>query len=78
MFLGCGGDTVCHDAVRVMVDECGLADGASLGGPVRECVDELECRAECVVEADCNDITSDEPDNDLAQCLAECAAKDWS
>jgi hypothetical protein len=57
-----------------MAGECKLGGGYSLGG-ISECVDDVECRAECVVEADCEDITDkdQDPTNNYVECLADCA-----
>jgi hypothetical protein len=74
---GCGKGTVCEEAASKMAGECKVGGGYSLGGN-GECVDDVECRAECVVDASCKEITDVDQNpqtNDYAQCLADCAAQ---
>ena len=67
---GCGAADVCEEAVDKLVGECGLGAGAGIDGTISECKDLVECRAECVVESDCEDIA--EAKDDYADCLGDC------
>ncbi len=78
--LGCS-STPCDEALDKLTGECGLGAGAAIplsGGGVTECKDvkdsgqKSECASECIIEADCSDITSDETDNSYNECLADC------
>lgn len=67
----------CEEALDKLIGECGLGAGAAIpsngGGGVAECKDETECAAECVIEADCGDITSSDQ-SDYSDCIQDCYA----
>ncbi|MEM9695293.1 MAG: hypothetical protein AAGA56_22310 [Myxococcota bacterium] len=72
--LGGCSSTACEDAVQKLTGECSFGQGASLqGGPVVECKDSAECRAECILDASCDEIVSEDGDTEYATCLALCA-----
>ena len=71
-----GGSTKCDEAVDKLVSDCELGAGADLGGGLSECKDRVECYAECVNEADCDDIT-DDADNKYHRCRAECDLENY-
>ncbi|MBW2525205.1 MAG: hypothetical protein JRI23_13560, partial [Deltaproteobacteria bacterium] len=58
----CGGDE-CDDANDKLTGECGLGSGAAFDGTTGECKGLTKCLAECVVDADCDEIL--EPDEDF-------------
>jgi hypothetical protein len=71
----CGGKgTTCEEAASKMAGECHLGGGYALG-PISECKDEVECRAQCVTEAKCDEITDTDQNpqtNSYADCLTTC------
>jgi hypothetical protein len=75
--IGCGGGTVCDEAVSKLADECDLGGAVGVPGApgIVECKERVSCNAECVIEASCEQIVSDKADNAYRRCLAECQKK---
>ena len=68
----CGDENDCELALAKLTDECELGQQASLGGPIGECEGEVKCRAACVHDLDCEQITSDQDSGSYALCLDDC------
>ncbi|MEM9691854.1 MAG: hypothetical protein AAGA56_04880 [Myxococcota bacterium] len=74
--------TPCEDAVNKLTGECEAGQGVSLqdeaapDGVVVQCEGELECRAECILDASCDEVVDPEQDNAYGQCLARCAEEE--
>jgi hypothetical protein len=78
--LTAGCSDSCEEAAA-KTDECLGGDGDGYQGSEPECSGELECAAECTVEASCEDIgeffrklpdVDNLPDNAYAQCMSTC------
>ena len=67
---GCGYDP-CSDALQTLED-CGTAGGRAIDQDVCEGVP--LCTAECINEAECEEIIHPEPDSVYARCVNECSA----
>ena len=64
--VGCGGD-VCDDAA----DICGTADGSDGDdGAEVKCEGQVECVAQCIVDANSCDFTN----ADLLECAGKCSS----
>lgn len=72
--VGCGG-TPCEEAASKLTGECEFGAGFTVPGAsgIVECKDELECRAECVIEADCQEVVENDPDSGYSKCIAGCS-----
>jgi hypothetical protein len=68
--VGCGGDA-CDDAADKL-EECGFSGGDG-GDADAECTEQAECVSNCIVDAECDDITSPTADSAYTKCLAGCA-----
>lgn len=73
--IGCGQATKCEEATHKIVSECKLGEGYSLGGPIQECNDQVECEAECVLDASCSELTDPmpPPNAEYQVCRGVCA-----
>ncbi|EYF07359.1 hypothetical protein [Chondromyces apiculatus] len=77
--VGCG-DT-CEEA-SARIDECLGGDSNSYQGSEPECSGEIECAAECTIEARCQDIYDffrylPEPaDNNYTACVTACEGEE--
>lgn len=77
----CGGDE-CDEANDKLVGECGVGSGASFANGTGECKDLTKCLAECVIDADCDEILEPDEDvddiDDYEQCVGNCHADDYN
>ncbi len=71
--LGCGDD--CVQAVSKLADECDLGHGDAIDSEIRQCDAKTLCRAHCVLNYDCSQITAKQNDNPYDKCLADCEKK---
>jgi hypothetical protein len=77
----CVENTPCDEALEKMVNECELGSAAELpiGGGNRECIDDgginQECGAECVNDADCDELVDPMGDTGYHRCVADCNAR---
>ncbi len=70
--VGCTEQDDCDIALEKLVGECELGGGASLGDEISECSKETKCKAECVNDHSCDEITSTEADSSYNKCRGAC------